>query len=227
MRAHRIKKILGMLPTQNLMHARLPSAYADGYCRRCGEEEDNNHIWTCHESKAAQENIWFGLDDKLAAWTEDAIKKTNKPKKKRRGRANGGEAAASGPPSLNTRTRPTLLAITEALSNSIHGVSERLEEMISDRPYSTPPVHTWSVRDLYCGLTQLSLIDTLKNLLHTSQSIATKVAHKVVEYMGRKPTKTFGSRDARLRSHRSRCSRSPPRPSAAKTLLQAHNAGQV
>ncbi|KAF9103235.1 hypothetical protein BGX30_009203, partial [Mortierella sp. GBA39] len=40
--SHRIKKVHGMLPTMNILHARRPDLYHDDRCRACEQETEDN-----------------------------------------------------------------------------------------------------------------------------------------------------------------------------------------
>ncbi|KAF9535890.1 hypothetical protein BGW38_010404, partial [Lunasporangiospora selenospora] len=58
-RAHRIKKLHGMLPTQVEMKKRYPDAYDDDKCRMCGmETETMEHVWECTVTREKQEEGW-------------------------------------------------------------------------------------------------------------------------------------------------------------------------
>ncbi|KAF9930781.1 hypothetical protein BGZ67_005608, partial [Mortierella alpina] len=61
-RAHRIKKLHGMLPTLTAMKQRKPDLYDDDSCRRCYEQyptpETEEHMWDCPESMETQRIGW-------------------------------------------------------------------------------------------------------------------------------------------------------------------------
>ena len=58
-RAHRVKKIHGMLPTLSEMKKRRPDLYNTDICRRCQlEQEDTQHLWRCEMSMEKQLSGW-------------------------------------------------------------------------------------------------------------------------------------------------------------------------
>ncbi|KAF9080091.1 hypothetical protein BGX23_002653, partial [Mortierella sp. AD031] len=85
LRSHRIKKIHGMLPTMDALHARRPDLYENDQCRQChATTEDNEHVWLCPESKEAHDEIWKDGLGRIDFWGAIATKHYNRERKKRR-----------------------------------------------------------------------------------------------------------------------------------------------
>jgi ribonuclease HI len=85
LRSHRIKKIHGMLPTMDALHARRPDLYKDDQCRRCqATTEDNEHIWLCPKSRDAHDEIWKDGLGRIDFWGAIATKRYNKERKRRK-----------------------------------------------------------------------------------------------------------------------------------------------
>ncbi|KAG0198069.1 hypothetical protein BGX28_008433, partial [Mortierella sp. GBA30] len=61
-RAHKIKKLHGMLPTLTVMKKRKPDLYEEDSCRRCYDEdptpETEDHLWDCPGSMKVQRDGW-------------------------------------------------------------------------------------------------------------------------------------------------------------------------
>ncbi|KAK3836656.1 MAG: hypothetical protein JOS17DRAFT_734820 [Linnemannia elongata] len=85
LRSHRIKKIHGMLPTMDVLHARRPDLYKDDQCRQChATTEDNEHIWLCPEGKEAHDEIWKDRLGRIDFWGAVATRHYNRERMKRR-----------------------------------------------------------------------------------------------------------------------------------------------
>ena len=82
LRSHRIKKIHGMLPTMDALHARRLDLYPNDRCRLCHvETEDNDHIWTCTESREARKALWIDAMKRVDGWGLIATRHYNKEQK--------------------------------------------------------------------------------------------------------------------------------------------------
>ena len=59
-RAHRIKKLHGMLPTMSYLKEWRPDLYTTNRCRVCrNAREDTRHIWTCKKTMHGQKDGWM------------------------------------------------------------------------------------------------------------------------------------------------------------------------
>ncbi|KAF9195179.1 hypothetical protein BGZ51_004607, partial [Haplosporangium sp. Z 767] len=68
-RAHRIKKLHGMLPTLNSMRARHPDLYDDCTCCVCDiQDEDNHHVWNCSANDHTDKSIWRDALQRINGW---------------------------------------------------------------------------------------------------------------------------------------------------------------
>jgi hypothetical protein len=58
-RAHRIKKLHGMLPTLEQMKQRKPELYLDSRCKVCNQQTETfRHIWVCEMTMETQRQGW-------------------------------------------------------------------------------------------------------------------------------------------------------------------------
>ena len=81
-RTHRVKKLHGMLPTMNVMHARHPDLYPDQVCCVCEiQDEDNAHIWQCSANPNVHNEIWEEGLARIDGWGQIATSKYNKKAK--------------------------------------------------------------------------------------------------------------------------------------------------
>src|SRR3954447_21429014 len=67
-RSHRVKALLGLLPTAEVLHRRLPDTYKFEKCPVCrSDNETHDHIWECSRTKEIRESV---IAEAAALWTE-------------------------------------------------------------------------------------------------------------------------------------------------------------
>ncbi|KAI1292759.1 hypothetical protein EDD11_008590 [Mortierella claussenii] len=143
-RAHRIKKIHGMLPTLSYMKNWRPDLYDTDICRMCElEVEDIEHIWTCAITRGEQMESW-----------NKAVAEVKRKQWKEKQKCQEGQGQQ---PSKKRRPQFTALAETtiwRMLESKVLGVTtircadENLDE--ADESRHSHDI-SWTVRDLYHG----------------------------------------------------------------------------
>lgn len=168
-RTHRIKTLHGMLPTLNSMHARHPNLYPHCICRGCElEEEDNRHLWSCTALDDVNTAIWNTALTRIDGWGRAATTKYNRVHEEKQ----------------VEWTSPTSSTNIQGLSSIIGARAILLGEGVPD----CHPHPTWTVADLYRGITPLSLMQDWGRLFDTPMSIAQSVIHKFVGYLAAQAT---------------------------------------
>jgi hypothetical protein len=178
-RSHHIKKLLGMLPTLNVMHARNPGLYPDRVCRVCEiQDEDNYHLWTCSKLQETHVDIWEKALELIDDWGEKAVKKYNKKTITAYNKAieAGKQVVLSAPVLWKSLTRSMHV---KGLA-CIGGTQSLLE---GEDKHDRSPDLAWCISDLYRGITPKILIDKWGSQLGTLKSIARTVIHKFVGYL--------------------------------------------
>ncbi|KAF9377104.1 hypothetical protein BGX21_003280, partial [Mortierella sp. AD011] len=175
LRAHRIKKLHGMLPTLDQMRQRNPGLYITDSCQRCdsGEVETDHHLWNCGVSMEDQQYEWGEIAGKVVtfgkrAWRH-AMRKWQQEKTKAE-KANKEFVARC--PTFTERDEREVWTSLEWIS----GVGERHRRYMDTRSETEDAVEVWTVKDLYRGLVPVRLIDTWKQLFETTSFIATYMA---------------------------------------------------
>jgi ribonuclease HI len=149
LRSHRVKKVHGMLPTMDALHARRPDLYPNDICRQCEEEtEDNEHIWTCRVSRPAQSGIWTEALGLLSGWGEISARHYNKEREKKR-------KLGEKPPQEIVWLRPRTRDCREALIRVVNGTGLREEE--EEAQEHTARDDRWMAYHLYRGLVPKAL----------------------------------------------------------------------
>ena len=83
-RTHGTKKLHGMLPTMNVIHARHPDLYPDQVCCVCEiQDEDNAHIWQCSANPNVHSEIREEGLARIDGWGKTATSKYNKKAKEK------------------------------------------------------------------------------------------------------------------------------------------------
>ncbi|KAF9920828.1 hypothetical protein BGZ67_000963, partial [Mortierella alpina] len=98
-RTRRVKKLFGLLPTMNVMHARHPNLYEDTTCRVCEvHPEDNDHIWHCQETAEVQAAFLEEGVRLIDDWGKKAIAKANRNTQERYKRDLAARRVNAAPP---------------------------------------------------------------------------------------------------------------------------------
>jgi len=180
LRAHRIKKLHGMLPTLQQMRQRNPGIYGTSTCRRCGiEEESDHHLWNCSVTMMDQQHGWETAVGKAGvagrrAWRQ-ALRKWKEDNEKA---IRSGKESTSKAPTFEEKEEEDIWASL----NWIKGVKERNAGWMDTRT-EEGEAHEWSVKDLYRGIVPIRLIDSWKKLFATTSFIATYMATSFVTYI--------------------------------------------
>jgi hypothetical protein len=183
-RAHRMKKLHGMLPTQSYMKHWQPDLYTTDTCRVCEQErEDTAHLWQCPATRDTQHEIWTEAisnvnDIGMRKWRKD-IKKWREEEAK--AREKGRDTSRRNAPKFSSMEEDY---IWNSLALEVSGVKEIQRnggedpEVEEDEEMEEIPV--WSVQDIYHGLTPKSIGKTWKSVFETTQSIASYMAGRFV-----------------------------------------------
>lgn len=177
-RTHHIKKLHGMLPTLNSMHARQPDHYPTCLCRRCELEEDNEHVRNCPAAAEITAAIWKEAMGKIGEWGQQAINKYNAAKKRvyDRAIAIGREVERPAPIHWNPPSdEDHIRGFT-----SIHGArAVHSGQPAPDREQN----FKWRISDLLRGITPMSLLNEWSLIFRFPKLIAKTVLHKFVRYL--------------------------------------------
>jgi ribonuclease HI len=181
-RTHHMKKLHGMLPTLNVMRARHPDLYQDSICCVCeAQEEDNGHVWTCHETAGIQKDIWEEGLRQIDIWGQAATIKHNKDARKRYERDIG-----KGKP--NTQAPTPIMWVPPERKDHVQGLASiggTQRMLIGEHCYDRAPDLTWTISDLCRAITPKSLLKEWSRFFQTPISIANKVIHKFVGHVER------------------------------------------
>ncbi|KAF9919207.1 hypothetical protein FBU30_011120 [Linnemannia zychae] len=115
LRAHRTKKIHGMLPTMNALHARRPDLYPNTLCKVClREEEDNEHVWICEENRETMAEIMQDGYQRIDEWGMRATREYNR-RREQKGKKNNKERAPAPAVWVRPSIGKCIRAITEVV----------------------------------------------------------------------------------------------------------------
>ncbi|KAF9271472.1 hypothetical protein BGZ68_003571, partial [Mortierella alpina] len=113
----RVKKLFGLLPTMNVMHARHPNLYENTTCRVCeAQPEDNDHIWHCQETAETQVAFWEEGIKFIDDWGKKAVARFNRNTKERHTRDLAVRRVNATPPAPKTWYGATDDAIWSSLA---------------------------------------------------------------------------------------------------------------
>ncbi|KAF9378428.1 hypothetical protein CPC16_011293, partial [Podila verticillata] len=175
-RAHRIKKIHGMLPTLEQMKRRKPDLYPDDLCKQCNKQTETfRHIWMCETTLERQREAWWKCVEQVNKDGERAYQKAH-----RQWRMAEKEAGESGQGANFKAKEPKFMKrkaedVWDSLSGWIYGVKELLDpEEMED----AEDLNVWKVMDLYLGLVPRELGSIWKHMFGTSKTIASYMATK-------------------------------------------------
>jgi ribonuclease HI len=182
-RAHKIKKMHGMLPTLSYMKQWRPDLYETDICRMCElDREDTEHLWKCSITDDKQLAGWkkavesFKADGKRALAQERKVWEQQQQQAKERGLAHGGHGPQFTP--------APEAAIWRVLQSKFQGVTAiRKAGRVDAEPVEDGLGEDaiWSVQNLYHGLTPKDLVQDCKRTFKTSMSIARYVAGRFVK----------------------------------------------
>jgi len=181
-RAHRMKKLHGMLPTLSYMKHWRPDLYPTDECRVCEQEqEDTQHLWRCPTTMETQKEKW---NEAVANVNNIGWRTWKKAKKKweeevKKEKEKGRDISGRKPPSYHGADDDT---IWESLEDQIDGVAEirRQGENNSEEEEEVDDLPDWSVQDIYHGLTPKSMADSWRHVFKTTKGIATYMAGRFV-----------------------------------------------
>ncbi|KAF9287340.1 hypothetical protein BGZ68_001949 [Mortierella alpina] len=186
-RAHRIKKLHGMLPTLAVMKQRNPDLYDDDSCRRCYEQyptqETEEHMWDCSESMETQ---WIGWEKACEMVNHDGNRMFNKHEKlweMRRKKAEENNKPFTTPrPTFTSMPvkdiKESLLWIAGA-RDRVRSENDNDEDSDEDEDVFDPG-NDWHVHDLYRGLVPKLLTTIWARMFATSNSTARYMAARFV-----------------------------------------------
>ncbi|GJJ69097.1 hypothetical protein EMPS_01443 [Entomortierella parvispora] len=187
-RAHRVKKLHGMLPTQKYMHNWRPDLYEDDYCRVCESNvEDTNHIWRCPETLTSQCEGWeetMELVTSLGKKLWERAKESWESEKKK-AEEEGKEFKKKEP----TFSNETMDSFWTMLMDYFRGARNIKEQNLLDDDMEREEVvdlgslgwRPWTVIDAYHGLAPLFLKDKFQTLFYTTQEIASIMADRFIK----------------------------------------------
>jgi ribonuclease HI len=190
LRAHRIKKLHGMLPTLTYMKTWKPHLYVTDICRACElEREDTQHLWECR----------FFVDEQKKGW-EQAVNNVNvdgerawrKEWKQWYLACKDARERGEPPPKLVEPkfTKIKVDIIWNFLTAKVDGLVQLFEDICDEDtvPLEDTGVRDWSIKDLYHGLTPKSWVAEWKTMFMTSTTTAKYMVGrfvKAIEEFGR------------------------------------------
>ncbi|KAG0099712.1 hypothetical protein BGZ93_006373 [Podila epicladia] len=192
-RAHRIKKLHGMLPTLEQMKRRKPDLYPDDLCKQCNKQTETfRHIWMCETTKESQREAWWKCVEQVNKDGESAYRKAHRQWRIAEKEAEESGQGANFKAKEPKFTKKKVEDIWDSLGEWIFGVKELLDpEEMED----AEDLNVWKVMDLYLGLVPRELGLIWKHMFGTSKTIANHMAAKFVkalEEFGR--TELWGAR---------------------------------
>jgi hypothetical protein len=178
-RTHHIKKLHGALPTMNVMHARRPDLYPDSICCVCNfKREDNDHLWECRDTLETRGGIWKDALERINGWGVRAVSKYNK-KSKEKYEKEVAKGKAVEPAKQIVWRNPSIQRHARGMA-CIDGA--RMMLLGSEEAEQTESSN-WNIKDLYRGITPLSLIENWTPIFGIPLSIAREVIHKFVGFL--------------------------------------------
>ncbi|KAF9169708.1 hypothetical protein BGX20_009937, partial [Mortierella sp. AD010] len=191
-RAHRVKKLHGMLPTLSYMKHWRPDLYHTDICRRCElEKEDTCHLWHCPETMDEQKRKWQETIEGMNTignrvwraakkeWEEE--KKKWEEKQGKRPPAERGKAFSRRPPTFKDAQPDQIWETLEVLASGASAIRNGNMDLDLDSGMEIDVMADWKVQDLYHGLTPKALASNWKRLHATSSKIAAYMAGRFVE----------------------------------------------
>lgn len=183
-RAHRMKKLHGMLPTLSVLHERRPDLYRNPLCRRCLlDVEDQTHLWHCRETVDAQWEGWNEVMEKLNDIGERACSraKTKWKERKEKAEAEGKRYLAPSPKFFSAMRRDIWRSL--AFVKGLEAVQDGRADGVCERPpglADDEEDREWWIDDLYQGLVPKSLGRQWKTLFKTTAGVARYMAARFV-----------------------------------------------
>ena len=190
-RAHRIKKIHGMLPTRAYQRRWRPDLYEDASCRVCEvADEDITHIWRCPETLEGQGEGWeeaieMVIDLGGRLWQRAKQMWT----KKKEDADKYGEEFNKEQPTFSAASAESVWTVLEDQFRGVRNIRVRNlleddlmreEEQVVD--FGDIQVERqWTVIEAYHGLAPLYLKDKFKRLFGTTTAIAKIMADKFMK----------------------------------------------
>ena len=187
-RAHRVKKLHGMLPTQKYMHNWRPDLYEDDYCRVCESDvEDTNHIWRCPETLTSQCEGWeetmelvTNLGKKLWKRAKDSWESDKKKAEEE------GKEFKKKEPTFSNETMDNFWTMLMDFFKGARNI--RAQNLLDDdmereevADHGSLAWRQWTVIDAYHGVAPLSLKDKINTLFCTTQEIASIMADRFIK----------------------------------------------
>jgi len=179
-RTHHVKKLHGMLPTMNTMHARHPDLYPDSVCRVCNvQDEDNNHVWLCHEIGEEHAKIWEEALTCIDGWGKAVTRSYNKERQRQYERdLRNGKPHAKKPTPV-----PWICPARKDHCEGLSSIGGTRSLLLGEGTFDRSPDLQWSMAALYRGITPRSLIAEWSEYFQSPRTIARCVIHKFVGYL--------------------------------------------
>ncbi|KAG0041344.1 hypothetical protein BGZ83_001964 [Gryganskiella cystojenkinii] len=183
LRSHRVKKLFGILPTQDIQHQRRPDLYPNSDCPCCEDDlEDNDHVWNCPIQRAAECKVWKDTVDQLPAWSRLEEQRLRRLWAKDR-EQHQKEQLPFNTPAPSVRMPP--MADVWSTLQHIQGIVTRMPpEHRLQPPLQRPPtaaektLQRWTTADLYRGISPYSLAQVWEQLFKTKITVAENLAHR-------------------------------------------------
>ncbi|KAF9146069.1 hypothetical protein BGX20_006881, partial [Mortierella sp. AD010] len=178
-RAHRIKKLHGMLPTLVYMKHWRPDLYNTDICRVCEmDREDTQHLWRCAMTLEKQLQGWEKAvkdinSDGKRAWAKERSKWLEA---RRIAMERGMPVPSQGEPKFSEVKEDIIWRVLSARIDNLAEIQRARditdEENATEERTNTQERPKWTVQDLYQGLTPKSFTAEWKSIFKTSTSVA-------------------------------------------------------
>ncbi|GJJ75820.1 hypothetical protein EMPS_08178 [Entomortierella parvispora] len=178
LRSHRVKKLCGVLPTQDLQHTRRPDIYLNALCPCCeDQDESNEHLWNCDAHIAAERKVWTKTIEAIAEWAhlEEARLRRAWAKERDRHIQNHLPFTKAAPKISVPSDRAvwtTLQHITGTVERAPWDV-RKAAQTVAERA-----LQQWKVADLYSGISPHSLTQVWSKLFKTNITTAQNLVHR-------------------------------------------------
>ncbi|KAF9419366.1 hypothetical protein BGZ76_004252 [Entomortierella beljakovae] len=151
LRAHRIKKMHGMLPTLQQMRLRRPDLYQTDVCVRCDSEETetDHHLWNCAATMDDQAKAWDDIMWRVNVTGRRALKHALKLWEKDREKAEGMKKEFKRPPPTFTVVDVDVVWTSLSWINGALKRSGRLMDTHADVEDEVVLLIEWTVKDIY------------------------------------------------------------------------------
>jgi len=178
LRSHRVKKLCGVLPTQDIQHTHRPDIYTNALCPCCeDQEESNEHLWNCDAHIAAERRVWTQTIEAIPEWVQLEEARLWRAWAKERDRhMHNQQPFTTAAPKLSTPSGRAVWTSLQHISGAVDRAPWDLRRIALN--VAEKALQQWKVADLYRGISPHSLTQVWSKLLKLNITTAQNLVHR-------------------------------------------------